>query len=54
MVVNQAHLGGNKSVVLSLGSSHSGSRLPGFEELSVQIEGSLWEGIISHSCIVHP
>ena len=55
MVVNQAHLGCNKSVVLSLGASRSGSRLPGFEELTVQIEESLWEGIISRSrCIVHP
>lgn len=44
MVVNQAHLGCNKSVILSSGSSRSGSRLPGFEELTVQIEGSLWEG----------
>ena len=37
MVVNQAHLGCNKSVVLSLGSSRSGSRLPGFEGLTVEI-----------------
>lgn len=41
MVVNQAHLGCDKSVVLSSGSSRSGSRLPGFEELTGQIEGSL-------------
>lgn len=55
MVVNQAHLGCNKSVVLSLGSSRSGSRIPGFDQPTVQIAGLLWEGIISRSCcIVHP
>lgn len=55
MVVNQAHLGCDKSVVLSSGTSRSGSRLPGYEELTVQIEGSLWEEIMSCSCcIVHP
>jgi len=44
MVVNQAHLGCHKSVALSLDSSRPESRLTGFEELSVQIEGSLWDG----------
>lgn len=39
MVVNQAHLGCNKTVSLSLGSSYSTSPLSGFKEL-LHIEGS--------------
>lgn len=44
MVVNQAHLGCDKSVILSLDSSHAESHSPGFEKLSVQIERVLWDG----------